>query len=148
MIGDCRTSSTEIWSGGVGRGRTRLRRGWRVFPRGRPPHAPPGGLGTTLKDLFATAMKEYDLIICDAPPLLGFAESLQIAKLVDGVVVVALAGQTERNAVASVLTNLRRLKANVIGLALNEVRADMSERYYYYGYYGKYYSRYYKPLKD
>jgi hypothetical protein len=31
---------------------------------------------------------------------------------------------------------------------LNEVRADMSERYYYYGYYGKYYSRYYKPLKD
>jgi len=61
---------------------------------------------------------------------------------------VALAGQTERNAVASVLTNLRRLKANVIGLALNEVRADMSERYYYYGYYGKYYSRYYKPLSN
>ena len=25
---------------------------------------------------------------------------------------------------------------NVIGLVLNEVRADMSERYYYYGYYG------------
>ena len=105
-------------------------------------------MGTTLKDVFANATKEYDLIICDAPPLLGFAESLQIAKLVDGVVVVALAGQTERTAVASVLTNLRRLKANVIGLALNEVRADMSERYYYYGYYGKYYSRYYKPLKD
>ena len=66
----------------------------------------------------------------------------------DGVVVVALAGQTEMAAVASVLTNLRRLKANVLGLALNEVRADMSERYYYYGYYGKYYSRYYKPTKD
>jgi hypothetical protein len=28
--------------------------------------------------------------------LLGFAESLQIAKLVDGVVALALAGQTER----------------------------------------------------
>ena len=88
-------------------------------------------------------------MICDAPPLLGFAESLQIAALVEGVVVVALAGQTERTAVASVLTNLKRLRANVIGLALNEVRADMSERYYYYyGYYGKYYSRYYKPLKS
>ena len=37
---------------------------------------------------------------------------------------------------------LRRLKANVIGLALNEVRADMSERYYYYGYYGR---PYYPP---
>jgi succinoglycan biosynthesis transport protein ExoP len=119
-----------------------------VLPAGPASRRAADGLGTTLKDLFSTAMKEYDLIICDAPPLLGFAESLQIAKLVDGVVVVALAGQTERTAVASVLTNLRRLKANVIGLALNEVRADMSERYYYYGYYGKYYSRYYKPLKD
>jgi succinoglycan biosynthesis transport protein ExoP len=119
-----------------------------VLPAGPASRRAADGLGTTLKDLFASAAKEYDLIICDAPPLLGFAESLQIAKLVDGVVVVALAGQTERNAVASVLTNLRRLKANVIGLALNEVRADMSERYYYYGYYGKYYSRYYKPLSD
>jgi capsular exopolysaccharide synthesis family protein len=119
-----------------------------VLPAGPASRRAADGLGTTLKELFASAVKEYDLIVCDAPPLLGFAESLQIAKLVDGVVVVALAGQTERNAVASVLTNLRRLKANVIGLALNEVRADMSERYYYYGYYGKYYSRYYKPLSD
>lgn len=119
-----------------------------ILPAGPASRRAADGLGTTLKELFAEATQDYDLIICDAPPLLGFAESLQIAKLVDGVVVVALAGQTERNAVASVLTNLRRLKANVIGLALNEVRADMSERYYYYGYYGKYYSRYYKPLKD
>ena len=98
--------------------------------------------------MLADAAKDYDLIICDAPPLLGFAESLQIAALVDGVVVVALAGQTERNAVASVLNSLKRLHANVLGLALNEVRADMSERYYYYGYYGKYYSRYYKTLSN
>jgi capsular exopolysaccharide synthesis family protein len=119
-----------------------------ILPAGPASRRAADGLGTTLKDVFASAMNEYDLIICDAPPLLGFAESLQVAKLVDGVVVVALAGQTERTAVASVLTNLRRLKANVLGLTLNEVRADMSERYYYYGYYGKYYSRYYKPLKD
>jgi Mrp family chromosome partitioning ATPase len=98
-----------------------------------------------LKNILAEAQDDYDLVICDAPPLLGFAESLQIASLVDGVVV-ALAGQTERPAVASVLTNLKRLKANVIGLVLNEVRSDMSERYYYYGYYGKYYSRYYKSI--
>ncbi len=119
-----------------------------ILPAGPASRRAADGLGITLKEVFAAAVKDYDLIICDAPPLLGFAESLQIAKLVDGVVVVALAGQTESTAVASVLTNLRRLKANVLGLALNEVRADMSERYYYYGYYGKYYSRYYKPTKD
>ena len=119
-----------------------------VLPAGPPSRRAADGIGETLRGLLADASNEYDLIICDAPPLLGFAESLQIAAIVDGVVVVALAGQTEKNAVASVFSNLKRLKANVIGLTLNEVRADMSERYYYYGYYGKYYSRYYKPLKD
>lgn len=119
-----------------------------VLPAGPPSRRAADGLGETLRRVLAEAEKEYDLVICDAPPLLGFAESLQIASLVDGVVVVALAGQTEKTAVASVLANLKRLRTNVIGLALNEVRSDMSERYYYYGYYGKYYSRYYKPLSS
>ena len=119
-----------------------------VLPAGPPSRRAADGIGETLRLLLAEAKDEYDLIICDAPPLLGFAESLQIAALVDGVVVVALAGQTERTAVASVLSNLKRLRANVIGLALNEVRSDMSERYYYYGYYGKNYSRYYKQLSS
>jgi len=102
-------------------------------------------LGVVLEKLLDEAESEYDLVIVDAPPLLGFAEPLQMAAVVDGVVVVALAGQTNRNAVANVLNSLNRLKVNVIGLTLNEVRQDMSDRYYYYGYYGKYYSKYYKP---
>ena len=105
-------------------------------------------LGTVLEKLLAEAEKEYDLVIVDAPPLLGFAEPLQIAAVVDGVVVIALAGHTNRSAVGSVIGSLKRLKANVIGVALNEVREDMNDRYYYYGYSGKYYSKYYKPVKS
>jgi len=105
-------------------------------------------LGGVLEKLLDEAESEYDLVVVDAPPLLGFAEPLQMAAVVDGVVVVALAGQTNRNAVANVLNSLNRLKVNVIGLTLNEVRQDMSDRYYYYGYYGKYYSKYYKPTKS
>ena len=70
-----------------------------------------------------------------------------MASVVDGVVVVTLAAQTSRNAVASVLNSLKRIKTNVIGVVLNEVHEDMSDRYYYYGYYGKYYSKYYKTMK-
>ena len=105
-------------------------------------------VGGVLEKLLEDAKSDYDLVIVDAPPLLGFAEPLQMAAVVEGVVVVTLAGQTSRNAVASVLSSLKRLKANVIGVALNEVREDMSDRYYYYGYYGKYYSKYYKPNKE
>jgi capsular exopolysaccharide synthesis family protein len=105
-------------------------------------------VGGTLETLLAEATTDYDLVLIDAPPLLGFAEPLQIAAITDGVVVITLAGQTNKNAVGSVLSSLKRLKANVIGVALNEVREDMSDRYYYYGYYGKYYSKYYKPTKE
>jgi polysaccharide biosynthesis transport protein len=119
-----------------------------ILVAGRASRRAADRLGATLENLIAEAESRYDLIIIDAPPLLGFAEPLQMAAIVDGVVVIALAGQTNRNAVAGVLTSLRRLKANVIGIALNEVSEGMSERYYYYGYYGKYYSKYYKHTRS
>jgi polysaccharide biosynthesis transport protein len=119
-----------------------------VLPAGRPSRRAADGLGRTLKAVLDDAVNDFDLIICDAPPLLGFAESLQIAALVDGIVIVALAGQTQRPALASVVGNLRRLNVNVMGVVLNEVRQELSDRYYYYGYYGKYYGKYYKRLKD
>ena len=118
-----------------------------ILPAGPASRTAADRLGSTLEKMFAEANPEYDLIIVDSPPLLGFAEPLQMAVVVDGVVVIALAGQTNRNAVNGVLSSLKRVKANVIGMALNEVRKDMSDRYYYYGYYGKYYSKYYKPTK-
>jgi capsular exopolysaccharide synthesis family protein len=119
-----------------------------VLPAGRASRRAADGLGKTLKGLLDEAVNEFDLVVCDAPPLLGFAESLQVASLVDGVVVVALAGRTQRPALASVIGSLRRLNVNIMGVVLNEVRQDLSDRYYYYGYYGKYYGKYYKRLKD
>ncbi len=116
-----------------------------VLPAGPASRRAADRLGTVLDQILTEAERDYDLVVVDSPPLLGFAEPLQMAAVVDGVVVITLAGQTNRNAVASVLASLKRLKANVIGVALNEVREDMSDRYYYYGYYGKYYSKYYKP---
>ena len=118
-----------------------------ILPAGPASRSAADRLGSILEKLFAEADPEYDLIIVDGPPLLGFAEPLQMAAVVDGVVVMTLAGQTNRSAVASVISSLKRVKANVVGVALNEVRKDMSDRYYYYGYYGKYYSKYYKPTK-
>lgn len=119
-----------------------------VLPAGRASRRAADGLGKTLKTLLDEATEEFDLVVLDAPPLLGFAESLQIAALVDAIVVVALAGRTQKPALASVIGSLRRLNANVAGVVLNEVRQDLSDRYYYYGYYGKYYGKYYKRLKD
>jgi capsular exopolysaccharide synthesis family protein len=118
-----------------------------VLTAGPPSRRAADRLGAVLDNMLADAEKDYDLVMVDAPPLLGFAEPLQMAAVVDGVVVITMAGQTNCNAVASVLSSLKRIRTNVIGLVLNEVREDMSDRYYYYGYYGKYYSKYYSPTK-
>jgi len=99
-------------------------------------------IGASLKQILVQAEAEYDLVIVDAPPILGFPEPLQMAAAVDGVVMVAVAGETNRKAVDLALTTLRRLRANVLGLVLNQITSDTSDGYYYHGYYGKYYKYY------
>ena len=51
-------------------------------------------------------------------------------------------GQSNRKAIGRVLTSMRRINSNVMGVALNEVRKDISDRYCYHGYCGKYYAKY------
>jgi succinoglycan biosynthesis transport protein ExoP len=113
--------------------------GIHVIQAGAPSRRAADMIGKAIPQILEEASLEYDLIVVDAPPLLGFPEPLQMASAVDGVVVVARAGHTNRKAVANVVATLGRLRANVIGLVLNEVRKEMSESYYYYGYYDKYY---------
>jgi capsular exopolysaccharide synthesis family protein len=111
-----------------------------VIPAGPPSRRASDLVGPGLTALLDEVSGEYDLVILDAPPTLGFAEPLQMATAVDGVIVVTRAGETDRSAVASVLNSLTRLRANVLGVVLNGVSREMSGRYYYYGgKYGKYY---------
>jgi capsular exopolysaccharide synthesis family protein len=112
-----------------------------ILPAGPPSRRAADLVGVELTALLEDACNEYDLVILDAPPLLGFPEPLQMAASVDGVVAVALAGQTHRKALASTVNTLKRLRANVVGIVLNEVKADTSNNYYYH-YSPKYYRNY------
>jgi polysaccharide biosynthesis transport protein len=111
-----------------------------ILPAGTASRRASDLIGSMMIDILDEASKEYDLILVDAPPLLGFAEAMQIATAVDGVVVLTRAGQTSRKAVATLLATLDHLRGNVIGLVLNEVNKNSSNGYYYYGYYRDYYS--------
>lgn len=109
-----------------------------VIFSGPPSHRAADLIGPLLGDMLDEFGKEYDLIIIDAPPLLGFAEPLQMAAVADGVLVVSLAGETNRKAVGSLIHALKRLRANVIGIVLNGVKRDTAEGYSYYNYYSSY----------
>jgi capsular exopolysaccharide synthesis family protein len=117
-------------------------KGLDVLPAGPSTRRASDLIGMGLAELVEEAVREYDLVVLDAPPLLGFAEPLQMATAVDGVIVVARAGDTSRKALSSVITTLTRLRANLVGVVLNEVHREVSAGYYYYyGHYSKYYTQ-------
>lgn len=111
-----------------------------ILTAGSPSRRPDDWLQGRMDGIIESLLEEYQLVVLDAPPLLGFAEPLEMATSVDGVIVVTRAGSTSRKQVASVLEMLNRLRASVLGVVLNQVNQSMSESYSYYGYYGKYYA--------
>jgi capsular exopolysaccharide synthesis family protein len=107
-----------------------------LLPAGLGSHRAADLIGPRLATLLDEFAKEYDLVFLDSPPLLGFAECLQMATVADGVLIVSRAGETKRKAVAEVISVLNRLRANIVGVVLNQVGQETSaDGYSYYGYY-------------
>lgn len=111
-----------------------------ILPAGPPAARAADLFGPSLETILREAEREFDWIILDGPPLLGFAEPVQMAALAGAVLVVARAGATSRKQVAAVISMLRRIRANVAGIVLNQVHQGTSESYAYYAHYGKYYA--------
>jgi capsular exopolysaccharide synthesis family protein len=107
-----------------------------LLPAGLGSHRAADLIGPRLATLLDEFAKEFDLVILDSPPLLGFAECLQMATAADGVLIISQAGETRRKAVAEVISMLDRLRANIVGVVLNQVGQDtFADSYSYYGYY-------------
>jgi succinoglycan biosynthesis transport protein ExoP len=106
-----------------------------ILPAGPGSHRAADLIGPRLSELLDEFAKEFALVILDSPPLLGFAECLQMASAADGVLIITRAGETNRKAVATVVSTLERIRANIIGVVLNRVtQQTSSDGYYYYGY--------------
>jgi capsular exopolysaccharide synthesis family protein len=117
-----------------------------ILPAGPSSRRAPDLVARGLEAMVDEATREYSMVVIDSPPFLNFAEPLRMSTIVDGVLLVTVAGQTDRQAVASVVATLKRVRANVVGLVLNKVTKDLIEHYHYYGYYGYYgknYASYY-----
>jgi len=95
------------------------------------------------KDLVDEIHDKYDVILIDTPPLISAADASILAMLSDGVLLVYRAGMVARGVLKRVKTQLEQVKANIIGVVLNGVKADISpdyedlKRHKYYYYYGK-----------
>ena len=92
-----------------------------------------------LIDFIERALEEYDHVIFDSGPLLMVSDSIALAPRVDGVMTVVRARGNSRGMLSRMRDELRRLKAEHLGVVLNAVRvhgggyyAMMIKNYYAY----------------
>ncbi|HJL16255.1 MAG TPA: protein tyrosine kinase, partial [Sandaracinaceae bacterium LLY-WYZ-13_1] len=93
-------------------------------------------------ELLEQALDRYDRVVFDSPPLTAVTDAAVIAPQVDAALIVVKAQHTTRDALRSVLRQLRDVGARVVGGVLNDVdpkRGGYGGDYYYYyrheGYY-------------
>jgi succinoglycan biosynthesis transport protein ExoP len=95
------------------------------------------------KNLLVEVRDQYDVILLDAPPLVSAADALVLATGTDGVLLTYRVGKVARGILKRVKSQLEQIKANIIGVVLNGVKAEVSpdfaelKKYKYYAYYGE-----------
>jgi len=88
-------------------------------------------------DFIAEVRAAYDVVLIDAPPLLAATDAALLAAKADAVVMVYRVGRIPRGVLKRAKAQLDNVKANVIGVILNGLRAELSSDYADYKY--KYY---------
>jgi len=77
---------------------------------------------------------QVDMVLLDSPPTLAVADAVILGTRVDGVLLVNDAGHTRRSEARRAAEELRRVRANLLGVVLNRLsrRRDGYYHYYYY----------------
>lgn len=89
-----------------------------------------------MQNLMYQLRQEFDLVIYDTPPLLGFSDGSLLATNTDGMVLVVRMGKTDRSAVMRALDGLKLSRACVLGTVFNSVTKHEGNAYNYYYRYG------------
>lgn len=113
-----------------------------LIPAGPMSPAPAELLNSQVfKDLLRDLRQEFDHLIIDTPPSLGFADARVLAVQADGVLLVAKQNVTSWEAGRQTCQLLARINARLLGMVLNQVKPEPLSDYHYYD--QKYYDRYY-----
>lgn len=80
-----------------------------------------------MRDLITVFEQHYDLVILDAPPVLGIVDALLAASFCDGTLLVGRMGCVDRDEVSQAVAMLNRL--NLVGVVAN--CAESGKSYYY-----------------
>jgi capsular exopolysaccharide synthesis family protein len=109
-----------------------------VLTAGPMPPAPGRLLSSNkMRTILQELRHEYDLIICDTPPIAAFADAKLVAPCTDGLLLVVGIGKTDRTQLSQLIYDLRSsLPAPILGLLANGTKRSKN----HYDYYNRYYA--------
>lgn len=114
-----------------------------LLTSGPMPPRPAELLGSqAMRDLLQKAAGNYHRVILDAPPTLLISDALLLATMVDGVILVARAGQNSRGVLKRAREQLQAVNAHIFGAVLNGVKARAG------GYFKQQYREFYEYRSD
>ena len=106
-----------------------------------PPNHAELSASKRMHDLLEAAARDFDLVICDTPPVLSVSDAVALCARCDGVILVVRAGGVSSAVVRRAAEQIDAVKGRILGVVLN--RVDMSR----HGYYAEYH-RYYRAYGD
>ncbi len=102
-----------------------------IIPSGPVPSSPGDFVASrAFSGLLNNLEDESDLVILDSTPVLPVPDALSIARHVDAVIVVAMAGETSKAQLSTAIQSLRGVGADVLGVVLVGVKGGASKYSY------------------
>jgi polysaccharide biosynthesis transport protein len=101
----------------------------------------------TFRKMILTLREQYQHIIIDSPPVIGFADARLLAAVSDGVVLVFRHNSTTRESARLAVQMISQNNSHILGGILTMVKKEQMGYGAYYSYY-KYYNKYYESYKD
>ena len=87
------------------------------------------------KDVMVQCKNLFDIVICDASPVIPVDDAAVLGPHVDGALLVVMAGKTDRMVVKRAIEILNDAKVEILGIVLNNMHGILPY-YYDYKYYG------------
>ena len=93
-----------------------------------------------LVELIDEVKREYDIVLFDTPPILSTTDPIILGTKVDAVLLVYRVGFVSRTLLQRSAAQLAQVKANLLGVVLNDIKSELSPDFHGYKYYKSYYS--------
>lgn len=110
-----------------------------ILPSGPHPPNPAELLNSRkMKELLGLLKKQFDIVLIDMPPVLAVIDPVIISSMVDATILVVRTGKATRKPVQKTIEELRKAKADIIGVIFNDSKARKSghsSNYFQYEYY-------------